>query len=107
MLVLMMLALAAPNPHALDAPRRAFSTCLRAFENKSIAAKMEPAAYSEAIKTTCAGEAAALANALTAYDVAMGTKRATAEATAASDVADYRLTSEERFREIVTAAKGN
>ena len=60
MLVMMMLALAAPNPHALDAPRRAFSTCLRAFENKSIAAKMEPAAYSEAIKTTCAGEAAAL-----------------------------------------------
>jgi hypothetical protein len=107
MLVLMMLALAAPNPHTLDAPRKAFSTCLRAFENKSIAAKMEPAAYAEAIKAACVGEAARLASALTAYDVAMGTKRATAEATAASDVDDYRATSAERFREIVTAARGN
>lgn len=103
----MMLAMAAPNPHSLDAPRKAFSACIRAFEAKSIAAKMDSAAYSAALKTSCMDEATALANALTAYDVAMGTKRASAEATAASDVADYRLTSEERFRELMTPAKGN
>ena len=105
MLVMMMLALAAPNPHALDAPRKAYSACIRAFENKSVEAKMDPTAYATALKSMCASEASALATALTNYDVAMGTKRASAEATAASDIADYRITSEERFRDIMTPAK--
>ena len=107
MLVMMMLAMAAPNPHSLDAPRKAYSACIRAFEAKSVAAKMNAQAYTEALKSTCTAEAAALANALTAYDVAMGSKRTTAEATAASDVADYRATSEERFRDIMTAPKAD
>jgi hypothetical protein len=104
MLVMMMLALAAPNPHALDAPRKAYSTCIRGFEAKSLAAKMDAAAYSTALKGSCTAEAAALAQALIAYDVAMGGKRAAAAATAESDVADYRLTSEERFRDLMTAS---
>jgi hypothetical protein len=107
MLVMMMLTLAAPNPHSLDGPRKAYSACIRAFELKSVNAKMNAQAYGEALKSTCTAEAAALASALTAYDVAMGSKRANAEATAASDVADYRATSEERFRDIMTAPKSD
>lgn len=107
MLVVMLMALAAPNPHALDVPRKAYAACIRGFEQKSLAAKMDPAAYSSALKGSCTAEAAALARALTDYDVAMGSKRAAALATAESDVADYRLTSEERFRDLITVAKGN
>jgi hypothetical protein len=107
MLVLMMLAMAAPNPHSLDAPRKAYSACIKEFEKKSVAAKMDPAAYSAVLKNVCTVEAADLTRALTNFDVAMGTKRASAAATAASDVADYRLTSEERFHDLLLAAKGN
>ena len=107
MLVMLMLALAAPNPHSLDRPRKAFSACIHGFEAKSLAAKVDAAAYATALKAMCTTEAAALARALTDYDVAMGTRRADAMATAQSDVADYRLTSEERFRDLMTPAKGN
>jgi hypothetical protein len=108
MLVMMlMLAASAPNPHALDSPRQAYAACIRGFETKSIAAKMDAAAYSTALNGVCTAEAAALAKALTDYDVAMGSKRASAAATAESDVADYRLTSEERFRDMVAPAKGH
>ena len=107
MLVMMLLALAAPNPHALDAPRKAYSACIRAFETKSLAAKMDAAAYATALKGSCTAEAAALAKALIDYDVAMGGKRASAAATAESDIADYRTTSEERFRDMMTPAKAN
>ena len=37
LVAMMMLALAAPNPHALDAPRKAYSACIKAFETKSLA----------------------------------------------------------------------
>ncbi len=97
MLVVLLMALASPNPSSLDAPRNAYATCIKSFEKQSLAAKVEPAAYSAAIKDACTIEAAALATALVAYDVAMGDKRATAAANAASDVADYVLTSEERY----------
>lgn len=105
MLVTMMLAMAAPNPHALDNPRKAYVACIKGFETKSVAAKMDTAAYSTALKDNCATEGAALAKALTEFDVAMGGKRASAAATADSDVADYRQTSEERYRDLMTPAK--
>jgi hypothetical protein len=97
LVAIVMLALAAPNPRNLDPPRTAYQTCLRAFEATSLAVKMDAAAYGNAVRGACAAEAAALVKALTDYDVAMGSKRAAAAATAASDVADYVLTSEERF----------
>ena len=107
MLVMLLLALAGPNPHPLDRPRKAYSACIHSFEARSLAAKMDAGAYSTALKAMCTAEAAALARALTDYDVAMGTKRADALLTANSDVADYRVTSEERFRDLMTPAKGN
>lgn len=101
LVTMMILAMAAPNPHSLDAPRKAYSACVKQFETKSLAAKVDAAAYSTALKGACTAEAAALAKALTDFDVSMGSKRASAMATAESDVADYRLTSEERYRDMV------
>ena len=94
------LALAAPNPSSIDAPRRAFASCLRNFEGNQMKAKVDAAAYSAAVKAACGTEAQALADALVKYDVAMGTKRASALANAQRDVDDYRLTSEERYRDM-------
>jgi hypothetical protein len=99
--LVMALALAAPNPGSIDAPRRAFSACLKTFETNQLSAKVDAAAYETAVKTACTAEAEALAQALVKYDVAMGTKRATATSNAARDVDDYRLTSVERYRDIV------
>lgn len=96
------LALAAPNPSSIDAPRRAFSTCLKSFETNQMKAKIDAAAYANAVKSACSNEAQALADALIKFDVAMGTKRASAQANAQRDVDDYRLTSEERYREMMT-----
>jgi len=104
LVAMMMLALAAPNPARLEPPRKAYQACLKTFETTSLAAKMDSVAYAAALKGACPAQAAALAKALTDYDVAMGTKRTAAAATAASDVADYVLTSEERFRDMVTPA---
>lgn len=97
----LVLALAAPNPESLKAPRKAYVACLKDFEQKSVAAKTTKVAYAEAIKTACPGEAQALTNALVAYDVAMGTKRAAAEANAKLDISDYWAESQERLADQV------
>jgi len=101
--MVMSLAVAAPNPRTLDAPRKAYSACIRQFEKTSLAAKVEPAAYSTAIKGACPEQGAALTRALIAFDIAMGSKRATATSNAATDVGDYLLTSDERYRQTVGA----
>ena len=94
------LALAAPNPASIDAPRNAFRACLKTFETNQVKAKVDSAAYAAAVKSACSNEAQALADALVRYDVAMGTKRTNAVANAERDVEDYRLTSEERYRDL-------
>ena len=94
------LALAAPNPSSIDAPRNAFRSCLKTFETNQMKAKVDAAAYATAVKAACPTEAQALTDALIKYDVAMGNKRASAQANAARDVDDYRLTSEERYRDL-------
>ena len=93
------LAIAVPNPSSIEAPRRAFATCLKSFETKSLQEKVAATSYAETVKSACAAEAAAFTQVLVAYDVAMGTKRAAATANAERDLSDYRLTSEERYRD--------
>ena len=95
------LALAAPNPAAIDAPRKAFQVCLRTFESNQLRAKVAADAYATAVKSACPAEAQALTDALVRFDTAMGTKRPTALSNAARDVDDYRLTSEERYRDLL------
>jgi hypothetical protein len=96
------LALAGPNPAAIDAPRHAFQACLKTFENNQRQAKVAADAYSTAVKSACSNEAQALTDALVKFDTAMGTKRPTALSNAARDVDDYRLTSEERYRDLMS-----
>jgi hypothetical protein len=96
------LALAAPNPASIDAPRKAYAACLKTFEGNQLRAKVDAVAYASAVKTACPGEAQALADALVKYDVAMGNKRASAQANAERDLDDYRLTSEERYRDLTS-----
>lgn len=97
---LLALALAAPSPSSIDAPRNAFRACLKTFETNQMKAKVDAAAYADAVKAACPTEAQALSDALIKYDVAMGTKRASAQSNAQRDVEDYRLTSEERYRDL-------
>ena len=96
----MAFALAAPNPSMIDAPRNAFRACLKTFEGNQMRAKVDAAAYATAVKSACPTEAQALTDALVKYDVAMGNKRANATANAERDLEDYRLTSEERYRDL-------
>ena len=49
------LALAAPNPATIDAPRRAFQTCLKSFESNQMKGKVAADAYSAAVKAALAG----------------------------------------------------
>ena len=100
--VVLAFALAAPNPAIIDGPRHAFAACLKTFENNQLKAKVTADVYSTAVKTACPSEAQALTDVLVKYDVAMGTKRASALANAQRDVDDYRLTSEERYRDLMS-----
>ena len=94
------LALAAPNPTSIDAPRNAFRACLKTFESSQMRANVAADAYAAAVKGACTTEAQALSDALIKYDVAMGNKRTAAQENAQRDVEDYRLTSEERYRDM-------
>jgi hypothetical protein len=98
----MAFALAAPNPGSIDAPRHAYAACLKTFESNQMRAKVAVDAYSAAVKAACPTEAQALSDALVKFDVAMGTKRANAIANAQRDLDDYRLTSEERYRDLTS-----
>ncbi len=98
--LVMAFALAAPNPSSIDAPRHAFAACLKTFENNQLKAKIAVDAYSTAVKDACTAEAQALSDALIRYDTAMGTKRPAATANAQRDIDDYRLTSEERYKDL-------
>ena len=95
------LAMATPNPAAIDGPRKAFQACLKSFEGNQRFGKVAADAYATAVKTACPAEAQALEDALVKFDTAMGTKRQTALSNAARDVDDYRLTSEERYRDLM------
>jgi hypothetical protein len=94
------LALAAPNPKTIDAPRHAYATCIKSFETSQLKAKVDPVAYETAVKTACPSESAAFTAALVNFDVAMGTKRAKATENAAMDVEDYQLTSVDRYKDL-------
>ncbi|WP_037499584.1 hypothetical protein [Sphingomonas jaspsi] len=93
------LAVAAPSPDSLVAPRKAYAACLKAFEMKSASDKMAADAYAEAVKTACPTELETFKAALIRFDTGMGTKRAVAEANAQRDVEDYWAESSDRFKD--------
>ena len=99
MLFVIMALAAAANPATINKPRQDFAACIRAFEEKSVKDKLTPDAYGAGVKSACASEADRLTQALVAYDMAMGGKRASAMSNAAADVDDYRVSSMDRFKE--------
>ncbi|MEO5810324.1 MAG: hypothetical protein ABIR51_09775 [Sphingomicrobium sp.] len=99
MILVLLLAMAgAPSAASINAPRRAFSQCIKAFETDSLAKKIPAANYAAAVKGSCTAEATSLRNALIAFDVAMGTKRSAANANAQTDLDDYYATSNDRYQ---------
>ena len=98
-MLFVIMALAAANPATINKPRQDFAACIRAFEKKSAKDKLTVDAYGAGVKSACAAEADRLTQALVAYDMAMGGKRASAMSNAASDVDDYRVSSMDRFKE--------
>lgn len=99
MLVLLLAMAAAPSASSIDAPRRAFSQCIKKFEADSRSKKLPQGDYAAAVKASCPAEAAALRGALVGFDVAMGTRRAAAAANAQTDLDDYYTTSNERYQD--------
>ena len=102
MITLVIALFLAPNPAAIDAPRHAFQACLKTFESNQRQAKVAADANSASVKTACPSEAQALTDALVKFDTAMGTKRPTALSNAQRDVDDYRLSSDERYRDLMS-----
>ncbi len=97
------LALAAPNPASIDAPRNAFRACLKTFETNQMKAKVAADAYSTAVKSACPTEAQALDRRAGQVRRRNGHQAGQLRvANAERDVDDYRLTSEERYRDMAS-----
>ena len=105
MLLFLLALYGGPNPATIDQPRRNFAACVKAFEKTSLTAKMMPDDYAKAVRASCPGEAAALKKALVTFDVGMGTKRAAADSNAQTDMEDYFINSEDRYRSSVILPK--
>ena len=68
---------------------------------------MTPRAYSSAVKSACRPKPRAFTNALVTYDVAMGTKRATAVGQRGKRCRRLWLTSEERYRDLTDTSRAS
>lgn len=89
----------------INAPRSAFVACLRDASGKAESQKIAIDAYQSHMDTTCAGQAAALKAALTAFDVKNGIKRAAAESDAQAQIDDYHAMSKEKYESKMGGAK--
>jgi hypothetical protein len=92
-------ALAAPQANSLLQPRKNYVACLTKFQKSSLREKMEPAAFTTAVKTACPVESGTLKKALVDYDVAMGVKRAEANSNAQFDLEGYTSNMEESYKD--------
>ncbi len=101
--VLAAMIAAAPAPaDKIAMARKDYSQCLRAFMDKGVKDKMEPAAFKAALATTCTDKEQVFRSAVIAADVAAGLKRASAEQNAALDIDDIRTNTAETFEGFMT-----
>jgi hypothetical protein len=82
-------ALAAAQAGPPPQLRQAYSACLSDFKKAKLSEKLDDATFRSGAKAACASQEAAFRNALVAYDVKIGTKKAAAEEGAALQVEDY------------------
>ena len=73
----------------IDAPRAAFSTCLKEAAVKAKADKLPATGFGDFVKATCGTKAESLKSALIKFDVKYGIKRAQAAADAEVQIDDY------------------
>ena len=99
----MMLAAAAAADD--NGARTEFSGCVRSSIARAITAKVDPAAFGDFARQTCAAETTSFRNALIAYDVKAGWTRRKAEPDADQQIGDYLSEAGDKFKDAQTAAK--
>ena len=87
-------AQAGPPPQLRDA----YATCLGGFMKAKLGEKLDAAAFRSAAKAACAAQETALHNAIVAYDVKMGMKKASAQEGAAREVEDYLVNTADTYQ---------
>ena len=98
----MMLLVAAPD--ASGQARKDFARCINQFVKDGVEKKMEPGAFDGAIDSACKDKEAAFQAALVGGYVSTGVKRPEAERMVVEQIADYRITAKESFREFAAPA---
>lgn len=93
-------ALAAATAQAGPPPqlRQAYSACLSNFKKAKLSEKLDDATFRSGAKAACAAQEAAFRNAIVAYDVKTGMKKASAEEGAALQVEDYLVNIAETYQ---------
>ena len=82
---------------SIAAPRQDFTDCLKKASQQAAAQQVAPDQYGAFATQQCAAPAAGLRNALTAFDVKNGVKRAKAVADAQLQLDDYIAMSAEKY----------
>lgn len=90
---------------SVNAPRSAFSACLKEAGAKAVSDKVALDAYGAYIRGACATQAMALKKALVAFDTKNGVKRAQASTDAEAQLDDYYLGSSETYSLKVAATQ--
>lgn len=93
------MSLAAAQADPTIQPRKTFASCLSGFKKKSLEQKMEPSAFSAAVKSACEAEAERLRQALIALDMKRGGSRAEAASNADFDLQGYRENMDESYKD--------
>lgn len=82
---------------AINAPRQAFTACLKQASQTADARKVSSAQYDAHVKQACSTQAESFKKALVAFDVKNGIKRTQASEDAQLQVDDYYLQSTETY----------
>ena len=90
---------------SIAAPRQDFTDCLKKASQQAAAQQVAPDQYGAFATQQCAAPAAGLRNALTAFDVKNGVKRAKAAADAQLQLDDYIAMSAEKYEAKASFAK--
>ena len=99
----MMLLVAAPD--ASGQARKDFARCINDFVKDGVEKKMEAAAFDGAVDAACKDKEANFRTALVGGYVSTGMKRPEAERVVVEQIADYRITAKEAFREFLPPAE--
>lgn len=81
----------------VDAPRKAFSTCLKEASAKALTGNVAVDQYKAFVGTQCGSQAAALKAGLVSFDTKHGVKRAQATSDADAQIDEYLLMAHENY----------